>query len=33
MTDSRPLTIVFSSVHDALDINAFSTTIYHMARR
>jgi glycosyltransferase involved in cell wall biosynthesis len=32
MTDSRPLTIVFSSVHDALDINAFSTTIYHMAK-
>jgi glycosyltransferase involved in cell wall biosynthesis len=31
MTDSRPLTIVFSSVHDALDINAFSTTIFYMA--
>jgi len=31
MPDPRPLTIVFSSSHDALDINAFSTTIYHMA--
>jgi len=31
MAKPQPLTIVFSSVHDALDINAFSTTIYHMA--
>jgi len=27
----RPLTIVFSSFHDAMDVNAFSTTIFHMA--
>jgi len=32
MTPPRPpLTIVFSSYHDAADVNAFSTTIYHMA--
>jgi len=29
---SRPLTIVFSSSHDAADVNAFSTTIFHMAQ-
>ena len=27
-----PLTIVFTSYHDAEDVNAFSTTIYHMAQ-
>lgn len=32
MNQSRPLTIVFSSSHDAADVNAFSTTIYHMAQ-
>src|SRR5207244_4009198 len=28
---SQPLTIAFSSFHDPMDFNAFSTTIYHMA--
>jgi glycosyltransferase involved in cell wall biosynthesis len=32
VAQSRPLTIVFSSSHDAADVNAFSTTIYHMAQ-
>jgi glycosyltransferase involved in cell wall biosynthesis len=31
MLPPQPLTLVFSSVHDAMDVNAFSTTIYHMA--
>lgn len=33
MTPPRPpLTIVLSSYHDSEDVNAFSTTIYHMAQ-
>jgi glycosyltransferase involved in cell wall biosynthesis len=32
MSRRQPLTLVFSSFHDAMDVNAFSTTIYHMAQ-
>lgn len=32
MNQARPLTIAFTSFHDAMDVNAFSTTIFHMAQ-
>jgi len=31
MPPSKPLTLVLSSSHDAMDVNAFSTTIFRMA--